>query len=183
MFITVKGRPILWVELEKSVGCGRTEKRDFQGLAVCGETSPSIAQDEERRVSGPLQQVKTLAVQGKRSPTSGFGSVPPGPSLYRVTGSPGACAALGRRSGTGPTYPKQLICSSPSRLGRTTRVCGEAARPRVLRSLLLFFTQGEGKFASDFKSSKSTKAVEARRQVIARRSRLCSQPRLLPLRS
>lgn len=118
----------------------------------------------------------------KQDPLPGLGALPPGPSQYPVTGSPGACAALVRRSGTGPTYPKQLICSSPSRLGRTIRVWGEATRPRVLRSLLPFFRRGEGKFASDFKSSKNTRASEACRRVIARRSRLCPQPSTLPLR-
>ncbi|XP_013372187.1 PREDICTED: formin-like protein 16, partial [Chinchilla lanigera] len=37
-----------------------------------------------------------------------------------------------RCSGTGPTYPKQLICSSPARLGRTIRF-GKVSLPHIVK--------------------------------------------------
>lgn len=114
---------------------------------------PSISQVQERRVSGPLRQPKTQATPGRPRLTSGFGSAPPGPSPYWVTGVSGRMRSAQAPLWDWPNLPKQLICSSPSRLGRTIRVWGKATCPRVLRSLLPFFTRGEGKFASDSKSS------------------------------
>lgn len=91
----------------------------------------------------PANEDRPPQPREKLDPLPGLEALPPSPSQYPVTGSPGACAALVRRSGTGPTYPKQLFCSSPSRLGRTIPVWGEVTRPRVLRSLLPFFRRGK----------------------------------------